>query len=348
MRKEGIPLRKSVIIGETLAIFPGILFHGLGHHYAGDHEMGSELMDKEWKSVAYPIVWPLLGVATLSAPDNAALVATFDEATSISLISPFLFVGTWFYDLFKTPARVRDHNRMVDRMWEVKEVLDEADFPGQIRLGSVRPGETLDLPLGVRDRLPSEVEVVFRLGPLEGPGELEVHLRPSPTGDVYIRVAVPPETQAGTYRSTLRYQPADVDLTERTMPLSLRVLEPEMRLKLSRETVDLRAAGTGWVRALAEFVYESPLPGTCEVAALPLVGPEGLKIHPEFDVRLSPQEGWDGTNVESGKTYRMEVAIHVSHDLPDGVYQGTLEIRAAPVGQVATVIPYPVELTISR
>ncbi|MCZ6603159.1 MAG: hypothetical protein O6952_09140, partial [Planctomycetota bacterium] len=141
MKREGIPARKSVILGETLAIFPGIIFHGIGHHYAGDHEGGSDLMGKEWKSLAYPIAWPFLAAASLASPENASLAATLDEATGITMAAPIYFLGTWIYDILNTPALIRAHNRMVDRMWEVKEVMDGTSFPRDIRLGSIRPGE---------------------------------------------------------------------------------------------------------------------------------------------------------------------------------------------------------------
>ena len=74
----------------------------------------------------------------------------------------------------------------------------------------------------------------------------------------------------------------------------------------------------------------------------------GEEIHPTYDIRLSPRDDWDGKALEPGETYRLEVAVYVSPDLPDGLFEGILEISAAPKGQAPTLIPYRIQLTLAR
>jgi hypothetical protein len=352
MREEGIPARKSVVLGEALAIFPGVVIHGIGHRYAGDAETGGDLLEKEWKSLVYPVIWPFLGAATLTSPENAALMETFDEATGITLIFPGLFVGTWIYDLIETPGRIVEHNRMVDRMWEVKKALDEAGFPEEIRLDSMSPGQRRESPLGVATRPDPDVEIAFRLDPLEAPVDLQTRLRGRESGEVTLIVDVPPEAPAGEYALLLWYGPPDVPLKPRMITVLLEVLSPEVKLSLG-SPLSLEAKESGWIRGLVEWTYETPLDGSCTVTALPLkregpVAGRPVEIDPAFDIRLDPRGDWDGETLEAGRTYYVEVAIYISPDLPDGRYTGHIRIEAAPQGHPPETVPYPVEVDVSH
>ena len=166
-------------------------------------------------------------------------------------------------------------------------------------------------------------------------------------------VSVPPDAPPGRYAYDLFYGPPDVPLIERTMAIELEVLQPEVRLRFLQPSIVLEAEDTGWVRALAEFVYETPLRGTCAMAALALVSQDAIPggtmvIDPTFDIRLEPRDGWDGVTLETGKTYRVEVAVFVSPDLPGGTYSGALEVVAAPQGQRPEEVRYPMVLTLRR
>ena len=353
MRREGIPARKSVVVGELLAIFPGLVVHGIGHRYAGDDEMASDLLEKEWKSLVYPFAWPFLGAAALSDTDNAHLVETFDEATGVTLVAPILFFGTWIYDMIETPGRIRAHNRMVDRMWEVKEVLDRSTFPAEIALGAVNPGDAYEIPLGVTREPEPGIELRYRLVPTAVPAELDTTLRPTPGAEMLLVLRVPPDAPPGRYAYDLMYGPPDVPLTERSIALEVEVLRPEVRLRFLQPSIVLEAEDTGWVRGLAEFVYETPLDGTCEMEALALVSQEALpegsvSIEPAFDIRIEPRDGWDGVTLEANQTYRAEVAVFISPDLPSGAYSGFLKVVAAPQGQRPEEVRYPIDLTLRR
>lgn len=103
----GGPPRKSVIVGELCAIFPGLVIHGLGHRYAGNVEKANEILAME----AYSILTAGLGgglVAVGQSEDaDAVTVAGWIGVGSGALG----FIGTWLYDIIYTPSEVAKYNR---------------------------------------------------------------------------------------------------------------------------------------------------------------------------------------------------------------------------------------------
>jgi len=100
------PPRKSVLVGELLAIFPGLIVHGLGHRYAGNHDRANEILTMELFSVLTAGVGGGL-VALGESEDADALRVAGWIGVGMGAI-PFL--GTWIYDIVYTPSEIRAFN----------------------------------------------------------------------------------------------------------------------------------------------------------------------------------------------------------------------------------------------
>ena len=109
---EEEPRRKSVVIAELLAIFPGMLWHGLGHYYAGDtitarriHRAG------EWGYLLTALGGGMvLGGYYLDkeTDDLPGFVISLYSAGGVTgAIGSGFFLTAWFYDMIDTPRAVR-------------------------------------------------------------------------------------------------------------------------------------------------------------------------------------------------------------------------------------------------
>ncbi len=103
---------KSVLVGQLLAIFPGLFVHGLGHSYAGNEEKAEELMTME----LYSLLTAGLGGAVLalgeSEDDDAVKVAGWIGIG----VGAVPFLGTWIYDIVYTPSEIRRYNQQLKRL----------------------------------------------------------------------------------------------------------------------------------------------------------------------------------------------------------------------------------------
>ncbi|HAK97620.1 MAG TPA: hypothetical protein DCM87_22170 [Planctomycetes bacterium] len=99
---------KSVILGELIAIFPGIIWHGLGHRYAGDTAKAEEIEQMEALSLL------AAGVGTglvFAGRSNDNLMSLQVSGYTVGGIGALGFVGTWLYDIIYTPAAIDRYNR---------------------------------------------------------------------------------------------------------------------------------------------------------------------------------------------------------------------------------------------
>lgn len=129
---------KSETIGVLLAIFPGILVHGLGHYYAGNDERFRDLLQEE----GLGLLFLSLGAGLLflgfsendTSRDKDGAEKTYRQVSSIisfvggsvsGLLGTFLFLGSWVKDIYDTPAAVRNANAGL--AWEDESDLDMWD-----------------------------------------------------------------------------------------------------------------------------------------------------------------------------------------------------------------------------
>jgi len=108
---EEEPRRKSVLVAELLAIFPGFLWHGLGHYYAGDtltarriHKAG------EWGYLLTAIGGGIVlgGYYLDKETDLQGFAISLYAAGGVTgTIGSGFFLTAWFYDMIDTPRAVR-------------------------------------------------------------------------------------------------------------------------------------------------------------------------------------------------------------------------------------------------
>ncbi len=82
------------------AFVPGIIVHGSGHFYAGDSKTGTRLLLAEAAGGGLIFVGVVLTMA------GGQTVAGFS-----ALSGAILFVGSWVYDVVRSPLVVKRHNR---------------------------------------------------------------------------------------------------------------------------------------------------------------------------------------------------------------------------------------------
>ena len=103
---------KSVLVGELIAIFPGLLWHGLGHRYAGDVKKAEEIELME----AYSLIAGGAGAGmVLGAKDDDDLKFLEISGYTVGGLGALLFVGSWLYDVIYTPAAVNRYNKGLAR-----------------------------------------------------------------------------------------------------------------------------------------------------------------------------------------------------------------------------------------
>ncbi len=103
---------RSVIIGELLAIFPGLLWHGLGHRYAGDHKKAEEIELME----AYSLLALGAGTGMVFAgrSDDDLRFVEYSGYT-VGGMGGLLFLGSWLYDVIYTPEAIDRYNASLER-----------------------------------------------------------------------------------------------------------------------------------------------------------------------------------------------------------------------------------------
>jgi len=113
---------RSIILGEMIAVFPGMLWHGAGHHYAGDYETSRRLRSiGEWGYLLGGIGGGLIlgGVAIQGGDPEFSggdledhLASSFYVAGGIvGAIGLFYFLTAWGGDIYDTPRAVREKGR---------------------------------------------------------------------------------------------------------------------------------------------------------------------------------------------------------------------------------------------
>jgi hypothetical protein len=106
---NGAPRAKSPILGELLAIFPGVIVHGMGHRYAGNPEKADEILAMELYSLL-----PMGLGGTLVGIGKSQDAEAVEIAGWIGVgVGAVPFLGTWIYDLVYTPSEVRRYNQQI-------------------------------------------------------------------------------------------------------------------------------------------------------------------------------------------------------------------------------------------
>lgn len=97
---------KSAVVGELLAIFPGIIVHGMGHRYAGNTDRANEILTME----AYSLAVVGLGAGLWAIGDSQDADAVKIAGYVGMGVGGIPFIGTWIYDLIYTPSEVERYN----------------------------------------------------------------------------------------------------------------------------------------------------------------------------------------------------------------------------------------------
>jgi hypothetical protein len=104
------PERRSVIVAELLAIFPGLFVHGLGHYYAGDYETARRLRRVgEW-GYLFTALGGGIGVGAYfldQSQDNFFPTSMYITAGTVGAIGLGFFLFAWIGDIYDTPRAVR-------------------------------------------------------------------------------------------------------------------------------------------------------------------------------------------------------------------------------------------------
>jgi hypothetical protein len=104
--EEPQPARKSAFVGELLAIFPGIIVHGMGHRYAGNPDKADEILVMELYSlIPIGLGAGLYGIGESQDADAVRVAGLVGMG-----IGAIPFFGTWIYDLVYTPSEVNRYN----------------------------------------------------------------------------------------------------------------------------------------------------------------------------------------------------------------------------------------------
>ena len=107
LREEVIQEPKSVLVGELIAIFPGLLWHGLGHRYAGDIKKAEEIELME----AYSLVGMGAGTGlVLAGRSDDDLQGLEISGYTVGGLGALAFIGSWIYDIIYTPSAVHRYN----------------------------------------------------------------------------------------------------------------------------------------------------------------------------------------------------------------------------------------------
>lgn len=106
--------QKSTFVGVLLTLFPGVLWHGVGHRYAGDTEKAQELEQFE----ALSLLSSGAGTGLYFAAEEARRrnvdslkISLYLSAGTFGAFGGIGFLGSWLYDILYTPAAIRKYNR---------------------------------------------------------------------------------------------------------------------------------------------------------------------------------------------------------------------------------------------
>ena len=142
---------------------------------------------------------------------------------------------------------------------------------------------------------------------------------PEPLGQRDRRFEPVPDLLPGRYAARFRFTHSE--LPDRYVPCAIDVLPPVP----PPAPVRLDARG-GWTSSSLDVAWPAGDEAPVEVSLTALRGPAGASLLPEFDLRWSPLDGWDGRAL--GPTpRRLALEAFVSSDLPAGDYTGSLELR---------------------
>jgi hypothetical protein len=100
----------SVIIGELLAFFPGMLVQGLGHYYAGDYVTSAQLFRVGEFGLLCTVVGGGVGIGGYyldKADQQGFAYSMYATGGTFALIGVTYFLTAWFYDMIDTPRAVR-------------------------------------------------------------------------------------------------------------------------------------------------------------------------------------------------------------------------------------------------
>ncbi|RME02365.1 MAG: hypothetical protein D6805_10190 [Planctomycetota bacterium] len=112
---EDIPSsKKSPFWAVMLSIFPGFLWHGLGHRYGGDRERALLLEQLEVYSLgsaSFAAGLYFVGKETkvLGKGERQELFF-YAGAVFFGVLGILIFLGTWFYDILYAPKVVQGYN----------------------------------------------------------------------------------------------------------------------------------------------------------------------------------------------------------------------------------------------
>ena len=110
LREEVVQSPKSVIIGELIAIFPGFIWHGLGHRYAGDPKKAAEIELLE----AYSLIGLGAGTGLISAGRSDDNLRGLEiTGYTVGGLGALAFLGSWIYDIIYTPDAVYRYNARI-------------------------------------------------------------------------------------------------------------------------------------------------------------------------------------------------------------------------------------------
>jgi TolB-like protein/TM2 domain-containing membrane protein YozV len=101
-------LKKDRTIATFLALFPGMLLHGIGNFYAGDTQTGLWLLGLEGLSIA------MMGLGSLTFPSAP------DPAIGALVIGELVFIATWVYDIILTQSALERYNENLSKRYEVR------------------------------------------------------------------------------------------------------------------------------------------------------------------------------------------------------------------------------------
>jgi len=116
----------SVFVGELLAIFPGLFWPGLGHHYAGDYDTSRKLLRVGEMGVALTALGVAAGFGGYSLDRNdqeGFAYGLYATGGVLGVIGVTYWMSAWFYDMVDTPRAVRTGGRPPPRS-EFVETLD--------------------------------------------------------------------------------------------------------------------------------------------------------------------------------------------------------------------------------
>ena len=106
---EDLPGVGSAIVGELLAIFPGVLVPGTGHYFAGDRKTGARLLrigEFGWLLTAAGGGMVLGGYALDRNDLEGTAYGLYGTGGLLGLVGVTYVLTAWFYDMIDTPRAV--------------------------------------------------------------------------------------------------------------------------------------------------------------------------------------------------------------------------------------------------